>query len=193
MARKTQEINAGSMADIAFLLLIFFLVTTTMNVDSGISRTLPPMINSPQEDDGIKVRERNILAVRVAGNDMILVGGERVGLSQVKDLAKEFALNVTDSENLPEKEEIDIPLIGKYRVSKGVISLKNDRSTTYETYLAVQNELTKAYNEMRSEFSQRQFNKKYEDLTKDELKAVHTAMPNKISEAEPVDLTGGSN
>ncbi len=191
MARKTQEINAGSMADIAFLLLIFFLVTTTMNVDSGISRTLPPMVDNPK-DDGIKVRERNILAVRVAGNDMILVGGERVGLDQVKDLAKEFALNVTDSEDLPEKEEVDIPLIGKFMVSKGVISLKNDRSTSYAAYLAVQNELTKAYNEMRSEYSQKQFNKDYEDLTKEERKAVHTAIPNKISEAEPVDLTGGS-
>ncbi|MFI3299674.1 MAG: biopolymer transporter ExbD [Rikenellaceae bacterium] len=190
MAKKqVQEINASSMADIAFLLLIFFLVTTTMNVDSGISRVLPPIVDNPQ-DDGIKVKERNVLAIKVSGNNMILVGGERVDLQRAKEIVKEFSLNVLDSETLPEKEEVDIPLIGKYMVSKGVISLQNDRSTSYEVYLDVQNELTKAMNEMRQDFSQRQFQTDYEELTKEQRKAVNTAIPTKISEAEPVDLTG---
>ncbi len=189
MARKTPDINAGSMADIAFLLLIFFLVTTTMNVDSGISRTLPPLVDNPQ-DDGIKVKERNSLQVRVSGNDMVLVGGQRVALRQVKDLAKEFATFGPEQEHLPEKEEKEIPLIGVFNVSKGIISLQNDRSTSYEAYLAVQNELTKAYNELRNEFSHRYFGKDFSELNADERKAVLTAVPTRISEAEPVDLTG---
>ncbi len=190
MAKPTPELNASSMADIAFLLLIFFLVSTTMNVDSGISRNLPPIVDNPQ-DDGVKVRERNVLAVKVAGNDMILAGGERVALSQVKDIAIEFLLNPTDAEDLPEKEEVDIDLIGKFRVSKGLISLQNDRSTTYEVYLAVQNELTKAYNEMRNSLSNKLFQANFEDLTKEQTKAIVKAIPTKISEADPVDLTGG--
>ncbi len=189
MAKKTPEINASSMADIAFLLLIFFLVTTTMNVDSGITRTLPPFVDK-KKDDGSEVKERNVLAVRVAGNDQILVAGERVTLGRIKDMAKEFILNVNNDENLPEKEEIDVPIFGKMNVSKGVISLKNDRSTSFDVYVAVQNELTRAYAEMRNEFAQRKLNKKYSELTLDEKKAVNKAIPTKISEAEPVDLTG---
>lgn len=189
MTRKSPEINAGSMADIAFLLLIFFLVTTTMNVDSGISRVLPPIVDNPQ-DDGVKVRERNVLAIKVSGNDMILAAGQRVPLAAVRDLAKEFAMNPTESEHLPEKEEVDIPLIGKYRVSKGVISLQNDRSTSYEVYLVVQNELTRAYNELRNEQSIKSFGRDYTDLTSDEKDAINKAIPVKISEAEPLDLTG---
>ncbi|MFR9543158.1 MAG: biopolymer transporter ExbD [Rikenellaceae bacterium] len=188
MARKTPEINAGSMADIAFLLLIFFLVTTTMDVDSGISRTLPPIVDNPQ-DDGIKVKERNILSIRVSGNDMILIAGQRVALSQVTDLAKEFATYGPETETLPEKEEVEIPLLGQFMVSKGVISLQNDRSTSYDAYLAVQNELARAYNELRNEFSNQKFNKDFADLTGDERAAVAKAVPTKISEAEPVDLT----
>lgn len=188
MAKKTPEINAGSMADIAFLLLIFFLVATTMNVDSGISRVLPPIVDNP---DGVEVRERNVLAIKVSGNDMILAAGQRVPMSMVRELAKEFAMNPTESEHLPEKEEIEIPLIGKYGVSKGVISLQNDRSTSYEVYLAVQNELTRAYNELRNEQSNKSFNRNYAELSADEKAAVNKAIPVKISEAEPLDLTGG--
>lgn len=189
MAKKTPEVNAGSMADIAFLLLIFFLVTTTMNVDSGISRTLPPLVDNPK-DDGIKVNERNILAIKVSGNNMILVGGQRVDLRQVTNLAKEFATFGPENEQLPEKEEKEIPLIGMFGVSKGIISLQNDRSTSYEVYLAVQNELARAYSELRNEFSNRQFSKNFSELTPEESKAVRSAVPNRISEAEPVDLTG---
>ncbi len=187
--RKLQEINASSMADIAFLLLIFFLVTTTMNEDSGLSRTLPPFVDKEQ-DDGLEARERNVLVVKVSGNDQVLVSSERVDISQIKDMAKEFLLNVFNDENLPEKEEVDIPLIGKYMVSKGLISLQNDRSTSYSVYLAVQNELTKALNEMRQDLSIRQFQTDFADLTDEQRKAITTALPSKISEADPVDLTG---
>lgn len=177
------------MADIAFLLLIFFLVTTTMGSDNGIQRILPPWIDV-KNDDGIKSKERNTLVVKVSGSDLILVGGRRVDLGGVKDITKEFITNPTQSENLPEVEMKEIELIGQYPVSKGVISLQNDVSTSYDVYLAVQNELTRAYNEVRNEVSNRFFNKKYTELSEDQKKAINGAIPTKISEAEPVDLTG---
>ncbi|MEG0601789.1 MAG: biopolymer transporter ExbD [Mucinivorans sp.] len=190
MAKPSPEINAGSMADIAFLLLIFFLVTTSMGTDSGISRILPPYVDKAN-DQAIDVKERNLLIVKVSGNNAILVGGKRVDLRAVKDMAKEFITNPQQSESLPETEIKDIPQIGAYPVSKGVISLQNDVSTSYEVYLAVQNELTRAYNEVRNDVADRFFNKKYNDIKNDEQKkAINTAIPTQISEADPVDLTG---
>ncbi|MEG2864921.1 MAG: biopolymer transporter ExbD [Mucinivorans sp.] len=189
MAKPSPEINAGSMADIAFLLLIFFLVTTTMGTDSGISRILPPFVDKAQ-DAGIDVRERNTLIVKVSGKNQVLVGGQRVDLRQVKDIAVEFITNPTQSEDLPEVEVQNIDLIGNFPVTKAIISLQNDVSTTYEVYLAVQNELTRAYNEVYSSLASKLFNKKYSELNIDQKRALREAVPMKISEADPVDLTG---
>lgn len=190
MARPNNEINASSTADIAFLLLIFYLVTTTMNVDSGISRVLPPLADNAQQDKGIDNLERNTLLVRINHQDKISVGGRQVDVIQIKDIAKEFILNPNDDPNLPQKEEQDIPLIGKYMVSKGIISLQNDKSTSYDTYIQVQNELTKAYNEVRNELSIKSFGKSATELTDaDQKKALTKAVQTKISEAEARDLS----
>ena len=145
--RKIPEINAGSMADIAFLLLIFFLVATTMNTDTGIQRVLPPWVENPT-DDAPPIKERNLMAVKVNQYDQIQMQGKLVDLHQVKDLAKEFILNAGNSEDLPEKKMTEIELIGQYPVSEGVISLQNDRGTSYDMYIKVQNELTRAFNVM---------------------------------------------
>lgn len=189
MARPNNEINASSTADIAFLLLIFYLVTTTMNVDSGISRILPPMADDTQVDKGQDVKPRNTLLVRINHLDAVSVGGERVEISQIKDITKEFIQNLSNDENLPEKEEIDVPIIGKYNVSKGIVSLQNDKSSTYDKYIQVQNELTKAYNEAQNELSTQHFGKTYAELNDDEKAAIRKAIPNRISEAEPRDLS----
>lgn len=189
MARPNNEINASSTADIAFLLLIFYLVTTTMNVDSGISRILPPMADDTQVDKGQDVKPRNTLLVRINHLDAVSVGGERVEISQIKEITKEFIQNLSNDENLPEKEEIDVPIIGKYNVSKGIVSLQNDKSSTYDKYIQVQNELTKAYNEAQNELSTQHFGKTYAELNDDEKAAIRKAIPNRISEAEPRDLS----
>ena len=123
--RKIPEINAGSMADIAFLLLIFFLVATTMNTDTGIQRVLPPWVDNPTDD-------APPIKVKVNQYDQIQVQGKLVHLLQVKDLAKDFILNLGNSEDLPEKVMTDIELLGPYPVSEGVISLQNDRGTSYQ-------------------------------------------------------------
>ncbi len=175
------------MADIAFLMLIFFLVTTTMNTDSGIQRVLPPM-QEDQQDVPVDVNRRNLLLVSVNKFDGILVAGQPLTVNMIKDKVKEFVLNPYDDPNLPAKEEADIPLIGKFMVSKGLVSLQNDRGTSYNTYVEVQNELTRAFNEIRDEVSNQYFGKKFSELTDTQREAVQKAVPMQISEAEPRNI-----
>ena len=195
MARRPiQEINAGSMADIAFLLLIFFLVSTTMDTDSGIVRKLPPMPEN-NNDEQVDVKERNIFVVLVNRNNQLLVEGELMNIKDLREAAKEFIVNPLDDPNLPIKETVDIPLIGPMDLTtKHVISLQNDRGTSYETYIAVQNELAAAYNELRDELSMRKFGTKYSDMKgeewKDQIDAIEEAYPMRISEAEPKNVGG---
>ena len=194
--RKTPDINAGSQADIAFLLLIFFLVATTMNTDTGIARVLPPMPPEDQQQEEIKVKERNLFLVFINGRGDIMAGvsgkQEPIVLSQLKDRAKEFVVNPMDDPNLPERIDKEIELADGskwvYPVSEGVISLQTTRDTNYQSYIMVQNELTRAFNEVRDEVALRKFGSKYSELTEDERNAVAKAVPLKISEAEPRNI-----
>ncbi|MCH5306283.1 MAG: biopolymer transporter ExbD [Rikenella sp.] len=188
--RKVPEINSGSMADIAFLLLIFWLMTTSMNVDSGIARKLPPLVEQ-ENDPGMDAHERNVLMVFVSGNNQLLVAGQRMDISGLCEKTKIFITNPTNDPNMPEKEITEIPLLGNFPVSKGIISLQNDRGTSFETYLRVQNELTRAYNEVKDDLAQQKFGRAYSDLNDEQRKAINKAIPVKISEAEPRNLTGG--
>lgn len=184
--RETPEINAGSMADIAFLLLIFFLVTVTMDVDTGITRKLPPPV---ENEEDIEIRQRNIFEILVNSANMLLVEGKEGNLSTLKDETKDFFLNPTNNENMAEKELKQIPLVGEVYVSKGVVSLKNDRGTSYEMYIKVQNELTRAFQEMRDELSVDKFGVKYDKLIDPaKQEAIQAVIPMAISEAEPEDI-----
>ncbi len=195
-ARKTPEVRADSQADIAFLLLIFFLVATTMNTDTGIARMLPPMPPEDQQQEEIKVKERNLFLVFINGRGDIMAGAagkqEPIVLSQLKERAKEFIVNPMDDPNLPERTDKEIELAngGKwvYPVSEGVISLQTTRDTNYQSYIMVQNELTRAFNEVRDEVAIHKFGSKYSELTEDERNAVAKAVPLKISEAEPRNI-----
>ncbi|PLW98885.1 MAG: biopolymer transporter ExbD [Marinilabiliales bacterium] len=193
MARRAApEINAGSMADIAFLLLIFFLVTTTMDVDTGITRKLPPPVENPDED--VDVKERNVLKILVNNKDMLMVDGKRSDVRQLKDKAKDFMALHPDNPDYPEVAPKFIEELGReVPSSKGVISLKNDRGTSYEMYIQVQNELARAFNEMKDEKSVELFGVKYSQLV-DETKMdiINALVPVRISEAEPEDIGGGS-
>lgn len=189
MARKVPELNASSMADIAFLLLIFFLVTTTMDVDSGIYRKLPQM---PEENvkSEVKVKERNVLVVLVNRNDLLSVGGDLLDVNELRAKVREFILNPNNSKKLPEKSLKDVPFFGKQEVSKGIISLQNDRGTSYKMYIKIQDELAAAFNEIRDEKSLNKWGKKYEDLTADQQGAIKQLVPMSISEAEPKNIGG---
>jgi biopolymer transport protein ExbD len=233
MARRPlQEINAGSMADIAFLLLIFFLVTTTMDQDIGILRQLPPPIPEDQPPPP-EVRQRDVYEVLVNSNNQLLVEGERMDIRDLKAGAKEFYTNPLGSPDLPQhtrvtrsmvleninrikaalaetpgndelKEKLStwedklvaVELLGEYMELPGsaLISLQNDRGTAYETYIAVQNELSAAVNELRDELSKEKFNIAYSKLNpgdendKPKIKAIRAVYPQRISEAEPKDF-----
>ncbi len=184
--RKIQEVNAGSMADISFLLLIFFLVATTMNTDSGINRILPPI---KEDVEQTQEKERNILKVFVNDADQLMVNAREIPLGELKTVVKDFVLNRTNAANMPEKEIKEIEGMGEYPVSKGIVSLQNRKATSYGMYISVQNELTKAFNEIRNDVAMQNFGKPYAELTDAATKAVNEAVPLKISEAEIHDST----
>lgn len=189
MARSTPEINGSSLADIAFLLLIFFLVTTTMNVDTGLARMLPPMPED-QEDVEQDVRQRNIFTVLINKSDRLLVEGMPMDISMLREKTKEFIANPEDNPELPEKEPTEIEFFGTVDVTRGVVSLQNDRGTSYRMYMLVQNELVAAYNELRDELARQRFGRPYKELPEDQRSAVQRVYPQRISEAEPKSVGG---
>ncbi|MBP5782333.1 MAG: biopolymer transporter ExbD [Bacteroidales bacterium] len=183
--KKVPPINASSMADISFLLLAFFLMTTTMDVDTGIARRLPPPV--PPQEDIPDIKERNSLAVSINKNDWVMVNNRPMDVRMLKEEAKNFLSNPFNSPDLPEKRMDTIPALGGlYEVSKGVISLKNDRGTSYDMYIRVQDELTKAVNELRDELSKKAFGVPFTSLKEEtKIEAIKKAIPIAISEAEP--------
>jgi len=192
MARRPlQEINAGSMADIAFLLLIFFLVTTTMSTNTGMQRKLPPMPEE-QDEQEIEMNERNVMVVLVNKDNNIAIKGRPILLKDVYDKTRDFFLNPNNDENLPDKEMKEVPYFGNVMVTKGVVSLQTDRNTNYKKYLQVQNELVRAVNDLRNEISKKQFGMPFDDLPEEKQDAVGEIFPLAISEAEPRRMTGSN-
>jgi biopolymer transport protein ExbD len=207
MPRETPEVNGGSLADIAFLLLIFFLVTTTMDIDTGITRLLPPE-PEPGQETNIQLNKRNVLVVLLNRSDRLMVGGEEMDRLQLKDKVIEFFTNPLNKADLPVMEDTEVqfpvgssPLLppdGMWRgkVSKGVISLQNDRSTTYGKYLQVQNELVAAVNELRNNFCKLYFDKAFDDLNtnnpiEEQIEAgIRDIYKMNISESEPKNIGG---
>ena len=197
--RSAPEVNAGSMADIAFLLLIFFLVTTTIEVDSGISRKLPPI--EDVEDPPI-IKQKNIFTVLINKDDLLLVEDEIMDIKDLKDAAIAFLDNgggqgdeaCTYCRGRKDPTSSDNP-------DKAIISLQNDRFTSYKAYIAVQNELVAAYTELREREAQRVFGKSFIQMEKDakdgsqytgdkeklkeQIEQIKLLFPQKLSEAEP--------
>lgn len=189
MAKKLPEINSSSTSDIAFLLLSFFLMTSNMEQNSGLQRRLPPMPDENQEVQNQKINRRNIIVVKVNSADRLMAGNEPIDVSLLKYKIKEFLVNANDDPKLPEKEIKNIEGYGEYPVSKGVISIQNDRGTSYNMYIAVQNEIVKAIDELRDDFSKANYGKAYLSLDEDKQKIVREAIPQNISEAEPKDVS----
>ena len=190
--RKTPGINGSSSADIAFMLLIFFLITTSMDTDKGLARRLPPPVPKDQKkNEEMDIKKRNILVVLINSNNQILCNNEFIDIKQLREKVRNFIENPYNDEHMPEKTEVDVPFFGKQMVTKShVISLQNDRGTEYQAYIDVQNELAAAYNELRDEVSRKKFGKAFADLDEDQQKAVQMIYPQKISEAEPKNYGG---
>lgn len=191
MAKKVPQINASSMADISFLLLIFFLVTTSMDVNSGLSRRLPAPVPPDQKVDDMKINKRNLFVVKINSYNQLLVQGQEMSVKQLKAKAKEFIANENEDPNLPVVFTEVIPGLGEVKYTKDhVISVQNDVDTQYQAYLDVQNELVAAYNELREEYSQKRFHRSYADLPEEIQKSVQKVYSQRISEAEPKNYGG---
>jgi biopolymer transport protein ExbD len=172
--------------------LLFFIFATTMNSEMGLMRRLPP----PPENNNIeqeRVRERNVFVVLVNRENKLLVENQPMDISELRDAAREFIANPDYKSNLPERIPTEIDYFGSVDITKfHVISLQNDRATSYETYLAVQNELTAAYNELRNTQAMQKFNMRYDEFKEEDprKKAIDEIYPLRISEAEPRNIGG---
>ena len=185
--RKMPGLNTSSTADISFMLLIFFLTTTSMDTDQGLGRTLPKPPEEDQLNNEIKDKERNILNIRINKDNYLMIGDDYVSVSDVKERAKEFIANKENKPNLPELKPHKVKLLNEVIpiTENHVISVQTDRGTSYGVYFQVQDALVAAYNELRDEFAKEKFGFKYEFLTKEQQEAVREVYPQKISEAEP--------
>ena len=195
--RKVPGLNGSSLADISFILLIFFLITTSMDTDTGLVRRLPPPPDPNQQEDDVKVKGRNVFVVTVNmdnriqyyyGDEAKRVTKQDVQPSDLREIVKEFISNPENKANMPEFHPADppLPLLGAYPVTKNhIISVQTDLATKYDVYFQIQNELMAAYNELRNEFAREKFGKYFRDLNEDERLAVTGVYPMKISEAEP--------
>lgn len=208
MARKKRKVpgfNGSSTADMSFILLIFFLTTTSMNTDSGLMRRLPPPPDPNQQEEDVKVKARNVLVVKVnMNNEISYYHGDKdqpghyvfkpgVQPSDLRAVAKEFIANPNNKPNMPEFHPADppLPIFGAKMITKNhIISVQTDRTTKYEVYFQIQNELMAAYNELREELSMQSFGKPFAVLSEDERLAVTGVYPMKISEAEPKKYGG---
>ncbi|WP_282030813.1 ExbD/TolR family protein [Winogradskyella eximia] len=176
--RHAASVNAGSMADIAFLLLIFFLVTTTISADKGILRQLPSICDT--EDCIANITERNLLRISMNAKQQIMIEDDIVKLSDVKTLVEAFIDNNGNNicaycEGTQSSESSDHP-------KKAVISLSHDALTKYDLFISVQDEITQAYYNLRMRYAKQVFSKTPEALTKEELNEVQKAFPFIVSE-----------
>ncbi len=193
--RKVPAINGSSTADIAFILLIFFLITTSMDTDKGLKRRLPPLMPKEEKQEDIEINERNIMQLLVNRNDQIAISREGrieyVSLENLKDRVKLFIVNPKDDSQLPEKETRNITGLGERTVttSSYAISIKNEVETSYQMYISVQNEMIKAYNEVWDEVAQKEFGRKFESLPSEKQKCVIEMYPMHITETPLAELS----
>lgn len=195
--RNIPEINSGSMADIAFLLLIFFLVTTTMDQEQGIRRELP---RKTEVETPIEIARRNLLLVYVNRNDQLLVNGEYGDIRILKDRVIEFIENPNNDPNLSEKRAPEkFEGFFTHQKSKGVVVIQNDRLTSYRMYIKTQDVLTQAFNEMRNKLAKQKFGETYESIklraskgATDEIKAEAAKRQRAIEKAVPMAISEAS-
>lgn len=180
---KIPPINSSSSADIAFLLLIFFLITSSMDPQTGIYRQMNELPTEEVLKNRMEITERNLLTIAIDSGNQLRVNDETIYLRDVKELAKTFIANPDDQDYLPEKETIDIPIVGPYPVTaKHVVRLEFDPLATYNAYLLVLNEVSAAYNELRSAAAQQLFDTDFEQLNAEQKEALRAIYPMQLAE-----------
>jgi biopolymer transport protein ExbD len=183
--RSIQAFNATSSADIAFILLLFFLLSGSLSSKTGIYRQLLPDTSEAKLKKKIDVEKRNFVSFSIDGNNMVFMENEPVKLNEIRDIAKKFIANPEDSDYLPEKREIEIPELGLVSVTPhAVINFEVSRKASYQTYISVLGELSAAYDELRNELANSRFDKSFERLSEERQAAIREAYPLRISEKE---------
>lgn len=186
--KSNPELNASSMADIAFLLLIFFLVTTTIYQEKGLLTKLPPPVQGPHTPQP----SRNVLDIKINADNMIMVNGELHSIAELGSYTKEFLLNPHHRDDFPTFKKKQLNLVGTVPVSQQIVSIQNDRKTAYDQYIQVRNEILKGYSAARNELAKKYFGTSLKQLETQndglKLAVVQTLLPHRISEAEPVEM-----
>lgn len=187
------QLNTTSTADISFMLLTFFLVTTSMDTDKGLQRQLPPMPEQ-QEEREVSVKERNVMNVSIDDNDILRCDGKVVGVGELTAKVEAFVANKSNSATMPEKSVRDIPPLGRCQVAdKHVISVKASANASYDAYFHMQNAIVAAYNHLRNQLAQSRFGHSYGECSPEERAAIAKCYPERISEAEPDGGREGDN
>lgn len=187
--RKMPGLNTTSTADISFMLLIFFLVTSSMDTDKGLPRQLPPPQDEATEQE-LKVKERNVLELRLDGNDRLTINGEDATPDQLQQRVEDFVANRNDDPSLPEKSRRDVNLFGLTTVSdRHIISIQADRHSSYDAYFQMQNAIVAAYSHLRNQLAQQRFGHGYASCNNEEREAVNMVFPQRISEEQPTGST----
>jgi biopolymer transport protein ExbD len=183
--RNVPQINSTSSADIAFILLLFFLLTGSLDSKTGIYRHLSPKTSELISKKKRDVEKRNYLAFSIDSNNALLLNDESVTLPEIREVVKTFLSNPDDLDILPEKEMKEVEGVGMVSVtSKAVIELFVSRQADYQTYISVLNELNGVYYELRNELSHEKFNITFNDLKEEQQKAIREAYPMRIVEKE---------
>jgi len=188
--RKPPTLNGTQTADMAFILVCFFMMVTTMGSEFGLIRQLPPWIEN-QDPSEEKINRRNVFVVAINQHNNMLVQDSYREITELRAMAKDFFDINNTGDEYPEKEAAELPGIGTIYVNRtAVVSLQNDRGTSYKIYVQAQNELAAAINELRDEFTMLRWGTKYEDSTADQQDVVGRQIyPMAISEAEPKNVS----
>lgn len=183
--REIPQVNSSASADIAFLLLVFFLIASSMGSEKGIFKRLLPNVSENVVEEKKEIQKRNLLVIKIDAENQVFCGEMPTALGELKKIASDFISNPENEESLPEKNEKEIPLLGKIPVSSNhIISLQISRNSSYNTYLSVQNELHAAYNSLRNELSMNRFNKLFAALDVEQQTAIREVYPQRIAENE---------
>ena len=184
--RKVPGLNTTSTADISFMLLVFFLVTSSMDTDKGVARQLPPPENSTEEQD-MTVKQRNLIELEIDANDRLTCNKEAITPEALTKRIEEFVANESDDPDLPEMSVREVHLMGRCKVSdRHIISIQVDRNTSYKAYLEMQDAIVRAYNNLRNKLAKKRFGHPYAQCTAEEYEAIALVYPQRISEQPPM-------
>ncbi len=180
--RRVPLLNTTATADISFMLLIFFLVTSSMDTDKGLLRQLPPPEESKTEIE-MKIKERNALEIELNGQNEIVCQGEKLSEEALLERIKVFVANKDNDPALPEKSVREVNFFGRCEVSdRHVLILKVSRESCYDHYFHLQNTIARAYAQLRNELARKKFHKAFAACTQDEKEAIGMVYPQRISE-----------